>query len=74
MNGGGEGIQCTLERTEATVHDQLEIAKVTLGQDDSREGLGLCDELVMARSIASDEVLEDTTVGGISHFERMRKG
>lgn len=62
-------IEHTLQRTEATVHDQFEIAKLTLGEDDSGEGLGLGGELVMAGSIAGDEVLQDTTVGSIGHFE-----
>lgn len=51
----------TLQRGEATVDDELEIAKLALVQDDGRELLGLRGQLVAARGIASDEVLEDTT-------------
>lgn len=60
----------TFERRETTVEDQLEIAKVTLGEDESRELLRLGLELGLARQIASEEVLEDTAVGSVGHCDR----
>ena len=50
----------TFQRREATVDDELEIAKLTLVQDNGRELLGLSEELIAARSIAGNEILEDT--------------
>jgi hypothetical protein len=50
----------TLQRREATVDDQLEIAKLALVQDNGRELLGLCEEFIAAGSIAGNEILEDT--------------
>jgi hypothetical protein len=50
----------TLQRREATVDDQLEIAKLALVQDNGRELLGLCEEFIAAWSIAGNEILEDT--------------
>lgn len=66
---GRERIERTLQRREATVHDQFEITKLTLGQNGGGEGLSLRSQLVMARGIAGVEVLQDTTVGRIGHFE-----
>ena len=57
----------TLQRRETTVHDQLEIAQLALGEDDGGEGLGLNGELVVAGSIAGNQVLEDTTVRNVGH-------
>lgn len=57
----------TLKRTEASVHDQLQIAELALRQGDSGQLLGLGDELVMARSIAGEKVLEDASVGWVGH-------
>lgn len=59
----------TLKRTEATVHDQLEITQLTLSQDDSGELLSLSGEFGLAGGIAGEEVLEDTTVGRVGHCE-----
>jgi hypothetical protein len=59
--------QLTLERRETTVHDQLEIAELALSKDDGGEGLGLGGELVVAGSIASEQVLQDTTVRSVGH-------
>jgi len=50
----------TLERREATVDDKLEIAKLALVQHDGGELLGLGGELIAARSIAGNKILEDT--------------
>lgn len=63
----------TLKRRETTVHDQLEIAQLALSKDDSREGLGLGGELLLAGSIAGEQVLEDTTVGSVGHGVKMRR-
>lgn len=57
----------TLERRETTIHDQLEITKLTLGQDQSREGLSLLLKLASFGSIASDEILQDAAVGWVGH-------
>lgn len=57
----------TFQRREATVHDQLKIAKLPLGESDGRERIGLRGELFVTRSIAGDQVLEDTAVGWIGH-------
>jgi hypothetical protein len=51
----------TLERGEATVDDELEIAKLALVKDDGGELLGLGGELSVARSIAGNQILKDTT-------------
>jgi hypothetical protein len=51
----------TLERGEATVDDELEIAKLALVEDDGGELLGLGGELSVARSIAGNKILKDTT-------------
>jgi hypothetical protein len=51
----------TLKRGEATVDDQLEIAKLALVEDDGGELLGLGGELIAARSIAGNQILKDTT-------------
>lgn len=57
----------TLERRETTVHDQLEIAQLALGEHDGGESLGLGDKLLLAGSIAGEQVLQDTTVGSVGH-------
>jgi hypothetical protein len=59
----------TLKRTETTVHDQFKIAQLALSEHDGGKSGGLGLELVVAGSIASDEVLEDTTVRSVSHIE-----
>jgi hypothetical protein len=51
----------TLERGEATVDNQLKIAKLALVEDDGGELLGLGGELIAARSIAGNQILKDTT-------------
>ncbi len=58
----------TLERGETTVDDEFEIAKLTLGEDDLGEGVSLGGELRSDRSIAYEQVLEDTTVRSVGHF------
>lgn len=68
---GAGGVVCfgqrTFKRREAAVQDQLEVAELALSQDDSSQGLGLGGELVVARSIAGEQVLEDATVGRVRH-------
>jgi hypothetical protein len=59
----------TLKRTETTVHNQFKIAQLALSEDDGGKSGGLGLELVVAGSIASDEVLEDTTVRSVGHNE-----
>jgi hypothetical protein len=58
----------TLQRTETAVHDQFEIAKLALGEDNSVQLLGLNLELVVAGSITGEQVLEDTTMRRVGHF------
>jgi hypothetical protein len=53
----------TLQRGEATVDDELEIAELALVQDDSGECLGLGGEFLTTRSIAGNKILQDTTWG-----------
>ena len=50
-----------LQGRETTVHYQLQIAELALVEDDGRELLCLSSELGTLRSIAGDQVLEDTT-------------
>lgn len=57
----------TFERRETTVEDQLEIAKLSLGQSDGRKSLGLGVELLVAGSIAGEEILQDTAVRWVGH-------
>lgn len=64
---GSRRDQRTLKRREAAIEDQLEVAEVTLCQDDGRQLLRLVEELGMARQVASKEVLEDAAVGGVCH-------
>lgn len=63
----GKGIGHTLQRTEATVHDQLQIAQLALGEHNGGQLLRLSGQLIVAGSIAGDEVLQDTTMGGVGH-------
>lgn len=64
----------TLQRRETTVHDEFQIAQLALSQNNSREGLGLSAELLLAGSIAGKQVLEDTTVRSVGHCVRVYKG
>jgi hypothetical protein len=59
----------TFERGEATVKDQLKIAKVSLAESKSRELLRLSLELGLARQVASEEVLKDTAVRSVGHCD-----
>lgn len=61
----------TLQWRETTVHDQLKIAKLPLAENDGLETLGLIRELLAARSIACDQVLEDTSVWWVGHIARL---
>lgn len=61
------GRRRTFKRGEAAIEDQLEIAEVALGKDESRELLSLDGILGLARQIASEEVLEDAAVGSVGH-------
>lgn len=61
----------TFNGREATVEDQLKIAEVTLSEDEGGELLGLGLELGLARQIAGEEVLEDTTVRSVGHCDVM---
>lgn len=63
--GGSE--QRTFKGREATVEDELKIAKLALGQHDGCQCLGLSGELGMARSVAGDQVLQDATMGRVRH-------
>lgn len=60
----------TFQRRETTVEDELEIAQVALSQSEGGERLGLSEKLRLARSIAGEEVLEDTTVRRVGHDVR----
>lgn len=62
-------IEHTLKRREAAVKDELKIAKVALGQGESRELVGLGKELGLARRVTREEVLEDTAMGRVGHGE-----
>lgn len=53
----------SLKRRKSSVKDKLQVTELTLSEDESRESLGLLEELLAAGSIASDQVLEDTSVG-----------
>jgi hypothetical protein len=57
----------TFEGRETTVEDQLQIAKLSLGQSDGRKSLGLGRELIVSGSISGEEILEDTSVGWVGH-------
>lgn len=67
-SGKGSWFSLTFKWRKATVEDQLEIAKLTLSQDERSERLGLGGELIVTRGIAGEQVLQDTTVRGIRHF------
>lgn len=61
--------QETFERGEATIEDQLKIAKVSLAESKSGELLSLSFELGLARQVASEEVLKDTAVRSVGHCD-----
>lgn len=67
VTNGSMGRELTLQGREATVHDQLEITQLALGEDNGGEGLRLDGELVVAGSITGNQVLEDTTVRSVGH-------
>lgn len=60
-------VQEALERRETTAKEQLQVAKLTLSKNVSRQGLSLGEQFVVTRGIAGDEVLEDTSVGWVRH-------
>jgi hypothetical protein len=62
-------VRHTLERGEAAVKDELEIAQVALGQGEGGELVGLGQELGVTRSVTDEEVLEDAAVGRVGHCE-----
>lgn len=64
----GHWISLTFKWRKATVEDQLEIAKLTLSQDEGSKRLGLGGELIVTRGIAGEQVHEDATVRGVRHF------
>lgn len=77
--GGGGGLygartRRTIERRETAVEDELQIAEVALGEGESGKGLGLGGELVLARGVAGEKVLEDTSVRGEGHLESGYRG
>lgn len=59
--------QRTFKGRKATVENQLEIAKLALGQDNGCQGLGLGEELSVAGGIAGEQVLEDATMRRVGH-------
>lgn len=63
----------TLQRTETTVHNQFEITKLTFGEDNGRQLLGLHLQLVVAWSITGEQVLENTTMRRIGHFVYVKR-
>lgn len=59
-----------LQRGKATSDDQLQITKLTLGQQECGQRLCLGGQLSIAGSIAGQQVLEDTAVGRVGHYWR----
>lgn len=57
----------TFQRTETSIKDQLQIAQLTFCEDNCRQFLSLGLQLIMARGVAGDQVLEDTAVGFVRH-------
>ena len=51
----------TFQWRKASIHNQLQVAKLPLGEDNGWELLSLIVELLATRRIACDEVLQDTT-------------
>jgi hypothetical protein len=49
----------TFKRGKASIQGELQIAELTLGEHDGRESFGFIVELLTARCIACDQVLED---------------
>lgn len=47
------------QRREATVHDEFEVAELSLGECDVREGVRLCEELRPQGSVPDVEILEN---------------
>jgi hypothetical protein len=60
-------VQETLKRRETSRDDELKIAKLTLGEDDGLEGLGLLEELLVDGLIAGNKILEDSAVRSVGH-------
>ena len=50
----------TFQWRKASIHNQLQVAKLPLGEDNGWELLSLIVELLATRRIACDEVLQDT--------------
>lgn len=56
-----ENARLTFKRRETTVQDEFKIAKLTLIENNGRKLFSLLGELLAARSIAGNKVLELTT-------------
>ena len=57
----------TFKGRETAIEDQFQIAKLALAQQDRGQSLGLGLELIMARSVSCEQILEDTAVGRVRH-------
>lgn len=57
----------TFQRTETTIEDQLQIAKLPLCQDNGRQLLSFSRQLVMTGRITSKQVLEDPSMRFVRH-------
>ncbi len=63
-----------LERGEAAVDDELEIAELTLGEHELGERVRLGAQLRRDGSIAHEQILEHTTVRSVGHIDYMKRG
>lgn len=66
FKGLGTG-EFTFEGREATVEDQFEIAKLSLGKGDGGKSLGLSRELIVSGSVSCEKILEDAAVRWVGH-------
>lgn len=53
-------VRLTFERRETSIEDQFQIAELTFIEDNGRERLCLCGELISAWGITGNQILEDT--------------
>ena len=61
----------TFQRGETAIEDQLEIAKLSLAQDDGGKRLGFRSQLALPGGIARNQILEDSAMGRVGHLEEV---
>jgi hypothetical protein len=60
-------VQETFKRREASGDDQLEIAKLAVGENNGLDRIGLLEKLLMNGLVADDEIFKNSTVRAVGH-------